>query len=149
MFPNAANHSAVGTRGTDTLTLCPLLPLPCARLQRESSSFQSAPGSQHQPQWQTPCASQRRDYLVQSQWVEGVEELDIKKKKQQKICSYIRLQKSKVFLLLCVLYYKLQLCCKYKPFPKQWPFRLFHPFCFLLPKEQHSPGLDFSTHCEH
>lgn len=67
--------------------------------------------------------------------------------KEQKICSYIRLQKSKVFLLLCVLYYQLQLCCRYKPFPKQWPFRLFHPFCFLLPKEQHSPGLDFSTHC--
>lgn len=65
--------------------------------------------------------------------------------RKQKICSYIRLIKSKVFLLLRVLCYQLQLCCRYKPVPKQWPFRLFHPFCFLLPKEQNSPGLDFST----
>lgn len=63
-----------------THTLSPLLPLPCARLQREASSFQSAPGSQHQPQRQTPCASQQRDCLVQSQWVGGALELEINRK---------------------------------------------------------------------
>lgn len=53
---------------------------------------------------------------------------------KQKIYSYIRLQKPSAWFLFyyCVLLCKLQLRCRYKQIPKQWPFRNFHLFCLLL-----------------